>query len=172
MAVAEIGRRSAVLRRRGPWPRRSDSRVRSPSRRSAPVRHDSFLFSSSNSSAGLCLFCALRSSINQPAPTDGRRSRRVRPLVIVFCGFGRSPTFGGRNAPSARAFEPGRPARCDSLSQVCHVMISSSKAKHPGSNAARVEVFLLGKRNTILLATLRRMTQELSEVRRALLPAP
>ena len=35
--VAGIGRRSAVLRRRGPWPRRGDSRVRSPSRRSAPL---------------------------------------------------------------------------------------------------------------------------------------
>ena len=37
--VAGIGRRSARLRRQGPWPRRGDSRVRSPSRRSAPLPH-------------------------------------------------------------------------------------------------------------------------------------
>ena len=88
---AGIGRRSAVLRRRGPWPRRNDSRVRSPCRRSAPVRHGSFLFASSISSLEcrpLCLFRALRSSINQPAPTGGRRSRCVRPSVIVFFVLG------------------------------------------------------------------------------------
>ena len=73
--VAGIGRRSAVLRRRGPWPRRGDSRVRSPSRRSAPLAS-----SSSRSRFSLDLAATKRRANAQSmrtAPTtqtDDRRS--------------------------------------------------------------------------------------------------
>jgi hypothetical protein len=129
--VAGIGRRSARLRRQGPWPRRGDSRVRSPSRRSAPLASSPSrsLFSTviSASHQATCQY-----AVNAHGASHSARRSSVLAVLSAFLLFWAVPHLRWEDRTLARAFEPGRQDGVVSLSQVCHVTIPSSRAKAQG----------------------------------------
>ena len=140
------------LRRRGPWPRRGDSRGRFPSRRSAPLASSSSrsLFSTviSASHQATCQ-CAVKA--HGAHHSDRRSSVLAVSWHFVVLG-GPPPSVGGSNPRSSiRAWAAGR---CGFAVTGVSCDDSFVKSESPGSNAARVGAFLLGKRNTVLVTTL------------------